>query len=327
MPAADPIAPIEPIVFFGTPDFAVPTLAALVAAGRTPALVVTQPSRPVGRGRQAQDPPVARWAHAHGLAVAQPERVRAEDFLATVRALAPGVAVVVAFGQIFPRDLLAVPRFGCINLHASLLPRWRGAAPIQAAVAAGEEKTGVTTMQMEAGLDSGPILLQDEVAIGAAETAGELSARLAEIGAALVVRTLEELARGGLAPRVQDAALATYAPRLTRDSGRADWSLAAKTLSDLLRAYTPWPGLTAELSGAPVKLVRARVLAEAGGEAAPGTFLGLRHVPSDRSDALAVVCGGGSVLGVEELQRPGRKPLRAADFANGERLRAGDPFS
>jgi methionyl-tRNA formyltransferase len=327
MPAADPIAPIEPIVFFGTPDFAVPTLAALVAAGRTPALVVTQPSRPVGRGRQAQDPPVARWAHAHGLAVAQPERVRAPEFLETLRALAPqspGIAVVVAFGQIFPRDLLAVPRSGCINLHASLLPRWRGAAPIQAAVAAGEEKTGVTTMQMEAGLDSGPILLQDEVAIGAAETAGELSVRLAETGAALVVRTLEELARGGLAPRVQDAALATYAPRLTRDSGRADWSLAAKTLSDLLRAYTPWPGLTAELSGAPVKLVRARVLAEAGGEAAPGTFLGLRGV---RSGALAVACGGGSVLGVEELQRPGRKPLRAADFANGERLRAGDPFS
>jgi len=324
---------LDPIVFFGTPDFAVPTLAALVAAGRAPALVVTQPSRPVGRSRQPQDPPVARWAHAHGLAVAQPERVRAPEFLETLRALAPqspGIAVVVAFGQIFPRDLLAVPRSGCINLHASLLPRWRGAAPIQAAVAAGEERTGVTTMQMEAGLDSGPILLQEEVAIGAAETAGELSIRLAETGAALVVRTLDELARGGLVPRAQDAALATYAPRLTRDSGRAGWSLSAKTLSDLLRAYTPWPGLTAELSGAPVKLVRARVLApdpEAGDEAAPGTFLGLRHVPSDRSDALAVACGGGSVLGVEELQRPGRKPLRAADFANGERLRAGDRFS
>ncbi|HEY2737068.1 MAG TPA: methionyl-tRNA formyltransferase [Thermoanaerobaculia bacterium] len=318
MPAADLIAPI---IFFGTPDFAVPTLAALVAAGQTPVLVVTQPSRPVGRGRQAQDPPVARWAHAHGLAVAQPERVRAEDFLATLRALVPGVAVVVAFGQIFPRDLLAVPRFGCINLHASLLPRWRGAAPIQAAVAAGEERTGVTTMQMEAGLDSGPILLQEEVAIGAAETAGELSVRLAETGAALVVRTLDELARGGLAPRTQDAALATYAPRLTRDSGRAGWSLSAKALADLLRAYTPWPGLTAELAGAPVKLVRARVLAAAGEEAAPGTFLGLR------GGALAVACGGGSVLAVEELQRPGRKPLRAADFANGERLRAGDPFS
>jgi methionyl-tRNA formyltransferase len=326
MPAADPLASIAPIVFFGTPDFAVPTLAALVAAGQAPALVVTQPSRPVGRGRQAQDPPVARWAHAHGLAVAQPERVRTEDFLATLRALAPGVAVVVAFGQIFPRDLLALPRYGCINLHASLLPRWRGAAPIQAAVAAGEETTGVTTMQMEAGLDSGPILLQDEVAIGAAETAGELSVRLAETGAALVVRTLDELARGGLAPRPQDAALATYAPRLTRDSGRADWSLAARALAALLRAYSPWPGLTAELAGAPVKLVRARVLDETAVEE-PGTFLGLRGVRGVPSGALAVACGRGSVLGVEELQRPGRKPLHAADFANGERLRAGDRFS
>jgi len=336
MPAADSI---EPIVFFGTPDFAVPTLAALVAAGQAPALVVTQPSRPVGRGRQAQAPPVARWAHEHGLAVAQPERVRAEEFLAMLRALAPqspGIAVVVAFGQIFPRELLALPRFGCINLHASLLPRWRGAAPIQAAVAAGEERTGVTTMQMEAGLDSGPVLLQEEVAIGAAETAGELSVRLAETGAALMVRTLAELARGALAPRVQDASLATYAPRLTRDSGRADWSLPAKTLSDRLRAYSPWPGLTAELSGAPVKLVRARPLTPdpvsppspggregmgEGGRGGEGSFLGLR------GDALAVACGGGSVLGVEELQRPGRKPSRAADFANGERLRAGDRFS
>jgi methionyl-tRNA formyltransferase len=313
---------VDPIVFFGTPDFAVPTLAALVAAGQAPGLVVTQPSRPAGRGQQAQDPPVARWARAHGLPVAQPERVRVPEFLAEMRALAPGVAVVVAFGQIFPRDLLALPRLGCINLHASLLPRWRGAAPIQAAVAAGEERTGVTTMQMEAGLDSGPILLQEEAVIGAAETAGELSRRLAETGAALVVRTLEELSRGTLVPQPQDASLATYAPRLARESGRADWSLPARALADRLRAYTPWPGLTAELSGAPVKLVLVRALVDAESNGSePGTFLGLRE------GALAVACGGGSVLGVEELQRPGRKALRAADFVNGERLRAGDRFS
>jgi methionyl-tRNA formyltransferase len=233
---------------------------------------------------------------------------------------APGVAVVVAFGQIFPRDLLALPRHGCINLHASLLPRWRGAAPIQAAVAAGEERTGVTTMQMEAGLDSGPILLQEETAIGRGETAGELGRRLAEIGAALVVRTLEALERGEIVPRPQDAAEATYAPRLTRDSGRVDWSLTALALCNLLLAYTPWPGLTAELGGAPVKLVRAEPLA-AEGEETPGTILGLR------GGRLAVACGGGTVLGVEELQRPGRKALRAADFVNGERLRSGERFS
>ena len=322
---------VDPIVFFGTPELAVPTLAALVAAGRAPALVVSQPSRPAGRGQKAQDPPVARWARDHGLPVLQPERVRAPEFLEEMRGLipgspgaSPGVAVVVAFGQIFPRDLLALPRHGCINLHASLLPRWRGAAPIQAAVAAGEERTGVTTMQMEAGLDSGPILLQEETVIGRGETAGELGRRLAAIGAALVVRTLEALERGEIVPRPQDAAEATYAPRLTRDSGRVDWSLSAAALCHLLLAYTPWPGLTAELGGAPVKLVRAEPLpaeSEAPAPLAPGTVLGLRD------GRLAVACGGGTVLGVEELQRPGRKALRAADFVNGERLRPGERLS
>jgi len=321
---------VEPIVFFGTPDFAVPTLAALVAAGRAPVRAVTQPSRRAGRGQEAQDPPVARWARAHGLPVVQPERVGAPEFLAELRGLAPAIAVVVAFGQIFSRDLLALPMHGCINLHASLLPRWRGAAPIQAAVAAGEERTGVTTMQMEAGLDSGPILLQEEVAIGPEETAGELSRRLAATGAALVVRTLHELERGTLTPLPQDSALATYAPRLTRDSGRVDWTLPAAALAGRLRAYTPWPGLTAELAGAPVKLVRARtsslesllsLKSWVGGGPPPGTILGLRD------GRLAVACGGGSVLAVEELQRPGRKALQAADFVNGERLRPGDRFS
>jgi methionyl-tRNA formyltransferase len=311
---------VDPIIFFGTPDFAVPTLAALVAAGRVPVLAVTQPSRPAGRGQQAQDPPVARWAHSNGIPVRQPEKVRAPEFLAELRALAPGITVVVAFGQIFPRDLLALPRHGCVNLHASLLPRWRGAAPIQAAIAAGDPRTGVTTMQMEPGLDSGPVLLQEEVAIAPGETAGELSRRLAETGAALVVRTLEALERGALTPRPQDEALVTHAPRLTRESGRADFSLPARALADRLRAYTPWPGLTAELGGAPVKLVRVAAMEEETGEA-PGTVLGVRE------GRLMVACGGGTVLGVEELQRPGRRALGAADFVNGERLRAGDRLS
>jgi methionyl-tRNA formyltransferase len=180
-------------------------------------------------------------------------------------------------------------------------------------------------MQMEAGLDSGPILLQEETAIGEGETAGELGRRLAEIGAALVVRTLEELEKGALAPRPQDAAEATYAPRLTRDSGRVDWSRSARALRALLLAYTPWPGLTAELGGAPVKLVRAEPLSAdvtaADDAAEPGTVLGLR------GGRLAVACGEGTVLGIEELQRPGRKALRAADFVNGERLRSGEKFS
>jgi methionyl-tRNA formyltransferase len=312
--------PIDRVLFFGTPDFAVPTLAALVAAGRRPLLVVTQPARPVGRGHRVQDPPVALWAREHGLEVAQPEKVKEPDFLARVEALRPDLAVVVAFGQIFPRALLAIPRLGCVNVHASLLPRWRGAAPIQAAIAAGDRVTGITTMMMEAGLDTGPTLLREETEIGPGETAGELSARLAEIGGRLLVRTLDELERGGLEPRPQDSGLATHAPRLTRDSGRVDWRLAARELADRWRAYAPWPGLSAELRGEPVKLVRVAPLERETREE-PGAVLGLED------GALAVACGGGTVLAVSELQRPGRKPLRAADFANGERLRPGETFS
>jgi methionyl-tRNA formyltransferase len=314
------MAGLDRILFFGTPDFAVPTLAALVAAGRAPVGVVTQPARPAGRGRVPQEPPVASWARAHDLAVMQPERVRSPEFLAAAVDLAPDVAVVVAFGQIFPRALLDLPRHGCINLHASLLPRWRGAAPIQAAIAAGDARTGVTTMLMEEGLDTGPILLQEETESGPEETAGELSARLAEMGGGLMVRTLERLERGDLQPRPQPAAGVTYAPRLTRDSGRIDWSLEARAIADRLRAYTPWPGLTAELRGETVKVVAAEVV-ERNGDASPGTVLGLR------GDQLAVACGGGTVLGLAELQRPGKRALRAADFVNGERLRAGEVFS
>jgi methionyl-tRNA formyltransferase len=311
---------IDRIVFFGTPEFAVPTLAALVAVGRVPVLVVTQPARPAGRGQKPQDPPVARWAREHGLPVAQPERVRDPAFLAELAALAPDVAVVVAFGQIFPRALLDLPRLGCVNLHASLLPRWRGASPIQAAVAAGDARTGVSTMWMEAGLDTGPILLEEATEIGPQETAGDLAKRLAEAGGGLMVRTLQELERGSLAPRPQTAEGVAYAPRLTRESGRIDWSLVARQIHDRLRAYTPWPGLTAELRGAPVKIVAAAVL-DGNAGAAPGTYLGLRD------SRLAVACGGGTVLGLAELQRPGKRALRAPDFANGERLQAGERFS
>jgi methionyl-tRNA formyltransferase len=321
---------IDRILFFGTPDFAVPTLAALVAAGRPPARVVTQPSRPAGRGRQAQDPPVARWAREHGLEVTQPERVRNPEFLEEAAALAPDLAVVVAFGQIFPRALLDLPRLGCVNLHASLLPRWRGASPIQAAIAAGDSRTGVATMRMEAGLDTGPILLEEAVEIGPAETAGELALRLSGIGGRLMVRTLELFERGGIEPRPQPDEGATYAPRLTRDAGRVDWGLAAREIHHRLRAYTPWPGLTAGLRGEPVKIVAAEVIEEpaepaaepAPADVAPGTILGLRG-----GRLLAVACGAGTVLGLAELQRPGKRALRAADFMNGERLRAGESFS
>jgi methionyl-tRNA formyltransferase len=314
------MAGIDRTLFFGTPELAVPTLAALVEAGRSPVLVVTQPSRPVGRGHRLQDPPVAVWAREHGLEVAQPERVRSPAFLDTVAALAPDLAVVVAFGQIFPRALLDLPRHGCVNLHASLLPRWRGASPIQAAIAAGDARTGVTTMRMDEGMDTGPILLEEAVEIGPAETAGELGGRLAAAGGRLMARTIDLLERGEITPRPQPAEGVTYARLLKRDSGRVDWGLSATATLNRLRAYTPWPGLTAGLRGEPVKIVRAEPL-EAGHAEPPGTVLGLR------GGLLAVACGGGTVLGLAELQRPGKRALRAADFLNGERLRAGESFT
>jgi methionyl-tRNA formyltransferase len=321
---------LAPLVFFGTPDFAVPTLEALVAAGRAPSLVVTQPSRPVGRASAPQAPPLARWAREHDLPLLQPERVRSPEFLAELRPLRPAIAVVVAFGQIFPRQLLDLPAHGCLNLHASLLPLYRGAAPIQAAIAAGDVRTGVTVMRMEEGLDSGPVLLQAETAIGLDETAGALSARLAAIGARLMVEALAGLERGDLVERPQDGARATLAPRLGRDSARADWSLPAAELANRWRAYSPWPGLTAELRGAPVKLSRvsgafenpaAAGLLGAAGAPEPGTFLALTPA------GIVVAGGGGTVLAIAELQRPSRKAQPARDFVNGERLRPGERFS
>lgn len=323
---------MSPVVFFGTPEFAVPTLEALAAAGRTPALVVSQPSRPAGRRGAPRPPPVAVWAREHDRPLLQPERVRSPEFLAALRPLRPALAVVVAFGQIFPRELLQLPAAGCLNLHASLLPLYRGAAPIQAAIAAGDERTGVTVMRMEEGLDSGPILLQAETAIGPRETAGELAARLAVLGARMMVEAIARLERGGLLEQPQDAARATLAPRLTRESGRADWRLTAAELANRWRAFTPWPGLTAELRGAPVKLLRAGPLPQPPAEVPPppgspatppppGAFLGLT------SQGLAALCGGGTALAIAELQRPGRKAQRAEDFVNGERLRPGEQFS
>ena len=308
-----------PILFFGTPDFAVPTLEALVEAGMPIGLVVSQPDRPAGRGGRRRSPPVAVRAGELGLELAQPPRVRAADFLDRAAALEPTLAVVVAFGQIFRRRLLELPKLGCVNLHASLLPRWRGAAPIAAAIAAGDRTTGVTTMMMERGLDSGPILLQREVAIGEGETTAELSPRLAAAGAELMVETVLALAAGELTPRPQDEGGVTHAPMLQRADGRVDWELDAGTQANRLRAFTPWPGLHAEQGGRPVKLLAAAPAA-AGGEALPGVIVGLL-------DGLLVVgCGGGTALGIARLQRPGGRPLAAADFVNGERLRPGDRF-
>ncbi len=313
---------LRKIVFFGTPDFAVPTLDALVAADRSPVLVVSQPARPAGRGKEPQEPPVAERSRELGIEVVQPESVRDEAFLGRLGELAPDLSVVVAFGRIFPPRLLELPRHGSINLHASLLPRYRGAAPIQAALIAGEKKTGVTSMRMVEELDAGPILEQEEVDIKPYETAGELAERLAPLGGEVMVRTLERLESGKLKERKQREESASYAPTIEKGEGRVNWALSAEELYNRLRAYSPWPGLTAHFRGRPVKLVWAVPMSW---EDAPigvtGTFLGLRQ------GRLAVLAGDGTILGIEELQRPGKKPIRSSDFANGERLRVGERFA
>lgn len=318
---------LEPIVFFGTPEFAVPSLEALVAAGLAPALVVSQPGRPAGRDRRLRQPAVARRARERGLPLAQPESVApgtpsGAELFERLRSLEPAVAVVAAFGQIFPAELLVLPRLGCINVHASLLPRHRGAAPVQAAIAAGDATTGVTTMLMDEGLDTGPILLERETPIGPRESAGELAERLARLGGELLVETLRGLEAGEIEPVPQDDARATYARRLTKEDGRIDWMLPAEAIERRLRAYDPWPGCFTRYRGERVKVLAARVAdaSDADGETAPGSVLGIGE------DDLVVACGAGSALALERLQRAGRQPVSGRELANGLRLEPGDRF-
>lgn len=308
------------VLFFGTPAFAVPTLAALCESGRTPVRVITQPARPVGRGRELREPPVAQWAVERGLEVTQPSRVRAKSFLELAKEDRPDVAVVVAFGQIFPESLLKIPRLGCVNLHASLLPAYRGAGPIQAAIAAGDTETGSTTMLMEKGLDTGPILQQRSMPIGRTETTPELAERLAVSGAKLMIETLERLEAGDIVSQPQDDELASLAPLLEKEDGRVDWTLRSREIYNHWRAYTPWPGTFTTLRDDVVKIASCTVMDTDRGRAEPGEILGLVD------DRVVVACGEGAVLGVETLQRAGRKALAATDFYNGERLEVGDRF-
>lgn len=313
---------VKRIVFFGTPEFAVPTLDALVEAGRTPVAVVSQPPKPAGRGQEEQPPPVAVSAAEHGIELLQPEKVRDPELIEAMKGLAPDLFVVVAFGQIFPAELLEVPKQGSINLHASLLPKYRGAAPIQAAVAAGEKKTGVTAMLMEEELDAGPILGQEEVPIKRIDTAGRLSKKLSKVGAELIVETISGLEGGKLKQRKQREESASYAGLIEKRDGKANWALEAEEIYNRMRAHDPWPGTTATFKGRPLKIVWGVPMTwEKGPSGVTGTYLGLRQ------GKIAVLCGGDTVFGIEELQRPGKKPLRASDFVNGERLRVGEQFA
>ncbi len=320
------------IAFFGTPEFAVPSLAALDAAGRRPVVVVSQPARRAGRGSRVVEPPVARWALAHEVDLLQPVRLLDGEFLGRIRALDLDLAVVVAYGRILPRALLELPSRGCLNVHASLLPAYRGASPIQSAIANREEVTGVTTMVMEEGLDTGPILLSEEVAIGPCETAGELTPRLAAVGARLLVRTLDGLEAGEVEPRPQSEDAASHAPMLRSEDGVVDWTREASAIAGRVRAYEPWPGSRTRLRGEAIRILEVRPLAAFARpdgldarDDRPGAFLGCLQVEG-LGRAAVVRCGGPSALVLVRVQRPGRRPIGGVDFANGLRLAAGERF-
>jgi methionyl-tRNA formyltransferase len=297
------------IVFAGTPEFAAQHLQALLDAGREVVAVYTQPDRPAGRGQKLMPSPVKQLALQHNIAVYQPQTLRDPAAQAELAALKPDLMVVVAYGLILPQVVLDTPRLGCINSHASLLPRWRGAAPIQRAIQAGDASSGVTVMQMEAGLDTGPMLLKVTTTITAEDTGGSLHDRLAQLGSAAVVEAVGKLAAGELRGEVQDDALATYAHKLNKDEARLDWSRPAVELERLVRAFNPWPICHSTLNGEALK-VHAAQLGE--GNGAPGTVLA-----ADKS-GLTVACGEGA-LRLTRLQLPGGKPLNFADLYNSRR--------
>lgn len=297
------------IVFAGTPEFATQHLQALLDAGREIVAVYTQPDRPAGRGQKLMPSPVKQLALQHGIAVYQPQTLRDPAAQAELAALTPDLMVVVAYGLILPQVVLDTPRLGCINSHASLLPRWRGAAPIQRAIEAGDASSGVTVMQMEAGLDTGPMLLKVTTTITAEDTGGSLHDRLATLGSQAVVEAVTKLAAGELRGEVQDDSLATYAHKLNKDEARLDWSRPAVELERLVRAFNPWPICHSTLNGEPLKVLAAQ-LGE--GKGAPGTVLA-----ADKS-GLTVACGEGA-LRLTRLQLPGGKPLSFADLYNSRR--------
>lgn len=299
-------------VFLGTPQFAVPTLEAMLAAGHTVAAVYTQPDRPKGRGHQLAPTPVKEAALRHGLPVFQPERIRRPEVVEQLGALGAEVMVVVGYGQIIPQSIIDLPRHGIINVHASLLPKYRGAGPIQWAIANCEAVTGVTTMRINAGLDTGDMLLKRETAIGPHENAIELGGRLAVMGAELLVETLGGLERGSLTAIPQNDAEATLAPLIKKEDGVIDWTLAASRIDCRIRGLLPWPGCYSTFRGQGFHIWRARCWQEAV-SAPPGRLI-------SRNGNLLAACGHQSALELIEVQLEGRKRMAGTAFLNGQRL-------
>jgi methionyl-tRNA formyltransferase len=304
------------LVFCGTPEFAVPTLEAVIAAGHEVALVVTQPDRAAGRGMEMKSSPVKRVAVEQGIAVVQPEKIKNNvELRRRLEEIAPDAILVVAYGRIIPQWMLELPPHGNINLHGSLLPKYRGAAPIQWAVANGEVVTGVTTMRLDAGLDTGDMLLAQVVPIGQEETAVDVYGCLAPVGAELMVKTLHHLEAGLIFPEVQDHSLATLAPILTREDGLIDFSRTAKQIHDRWRGFQPWPGAHTMLRGKKLIVQKMHVRSGTGDEAGVLVVHG---------DELAVGCGGGTMLGLDEVQMEGKRRMSAGEFLRGYQVRSGE---
>ena len=299
------------IVFIGTGEIGVPTLRALLDSSEHELVgVVTQPDKPVGRAQQVQAPPVKAELKSTSLPILQPVRLRDEEAVAQIRALAPDVIVVMAYGQILPRGVLEIPRLACLNLHASLLPQYRGAAPIQAAIAAGDAETGITVIYMDEGLDTGDILLQTKLAISPNETGGSLHDRLAQLAPETLLTALAQLAAGQASRRPQDLALATHAPKLTRAHGKIDWSEAAEVIERRIRAFDPWPGAFTLLAdnSKHLKIFRASVVAQGIGEP------GIVSTPDDKE---VLVATGRGTLRLEEVQLEGKRRMGATEFLRG----------
>lgn len=308
------MAPLR-IIFAGTPQFAVPTLEALIASGMDVRAVYTQPDRPAGRGRRLAPSPVKETAAAHGLPVFQPSTLRDEAEVARLGRLGGDLMVVAAYGLLLPRAVLDAPSLGCVNVHASLLPRWRGAAPIQRCILAGDRVSGVTIMGMEEGLDTGPMYLKREIALDPRETGGSLTDKLATLGADALVAALPGIAAGTLVPEPQDEALATYAKKLTKDEALLDWTLPAVELERRVRAFDPWPVAETRLADMPLRLWACELPSResAQPEGTPGRVVQAAKFGID-------VATGAGLLRITRLQPPGKRPMTAAEFLNARRL-------
>ncbi len=305
------------IIYFGTPDFAVPSFQALIESGEDVVSVVTQPDKVKGRGHKLSQPPIKELAISKGIRVLQPSGIRTPEFFDEIAGLAPDIVVVVAYGKIIPSSLLKLPPLGCVNVHASLLPQYRGAAPIQWALINGDEKTGVTTMFMDEGMDTGDILLKEEVKIDEEDNAYTLSLRLSHVGASLLVKTLEGIKDKLIRP-VPQSGKPTFAPPLKKETGRINWSLSAREISNLIRGTYPWPGAYCYLNGEKINIIKAKVV--------PHDNKGIAGKIEGISNDDIFVSAGSGTLAVSEVKPEGKKIMPASAFMHGRHLREGAFF-